>query len=209
MMTVTGHARRPRAAAFRLAIIAPLAFALAGCISSLTGRVPEQLLSLSADSAPPADAQRQGTVATSLTVLVPTVPQKLRTPRIPVQATPTSIAYVADAHWVEAPARLFQRLLSETVAARTNRLVLDESQYITGPGELLAGELLEFGIDAASGQAVVTYQALRLTGDGATVAQRRFEAREPVGEVNAANAGTALNRAANRVAADVAGWVGS
>jgi cholesterol transport system auxiliary component len=110
---------------------------------------------------------------------------------------------------VEAPARLFQRLLSETVAARTNRLVLDESQYITGPGELLAGELLEFGIEAGTNEAVVTYQALRLTGNGETVSQRRFEARQLVGEINAANVGTALNRAANRVAADVAGWLGS
>lgn len=194
----------------RLTLAVPMAaLLLGGCLSSLTGSVPDSLLTLTPDAAPPVNAQRQGTVATALTVLVPSVPQKLRTPRIPVQATPTSIAYVADAQWVEAPARLFQRLLSETVAARTNRLVLDESQYITGPGELLAGELLEFGVDAASGQAVVTYQALRLTGNGEAVAQRRFEAREPVGEVNAVNTGAALNRAANRVAADVAGWVAS
>ncbi len=190
------------------ATLAVLSLSLGGCLSSITGSVPDNLLTLSAENALPADAQRQGTVASSLTVLVPTVPQKLRTPRIPVQATPTSIAYVADAVWVEAPARLFQRLLSETVAARTNRLVLDESQYITGPGELLAGELLEFGVDAASGQVVVSYQALRLTGNGEAVAQRRFEAREGVGEINPANVGNALNRAANRVAIDVAAWVG-
>lgn len=189
------------------AMLVALALTLGGCLGALTGSVPDSLLTLSAENALAANAQRQGTVASSLTVLVPTVPQKLRTPRIPVQATPTSIAYVADAVWVEAPARLFQRLLSETVAARTNRLVLDESQYITGPGELLAGELLEFGVDAASGQAVVTYQALRLTGNGEAVAQRRFEARERVGEINAPNVGDALNRAANRVAADVAGWL--
>lgn len=197
--------RRARLAAS--AALAVAALSLGGCLSSLAGSMPASLLTLTADNAPPANAQRQGTVATSLTVLVPSVPQKLRTPRIPVQATPTSIAYVAEAQWVEAPARLFQRLLSETVAARSNRLVLDESQYITGPGELLAGELLEFGVDAASGQAVVTYQALRLTGNGEAVAQRRFEAREPVGEVNAANAGAALNRAANRVAVEVSSWL--
>lgn len=207
-MNVASHA--PRAARpAAISLLAAMALSLGGCLSSLTGPVPASLLTLSAENGLPANSMRQGTVATSLTVLVPTVPQKLRTPRIPVQATPTSIAYVADAQWVEAPARLFQRLLSETVSARTNRLVLDESQYITGPGELLAGELLEFGVDAASGQAVVTYQALRLTGNGETVAQRRFEAREGVGEINAANVGNALNRAANRVATDVAGWLGS
>ena len=204
MMNMTSRAAYLRA----IAVGTGAALFLSGCLS-LGGAVPDSLLTLSADNVPPANSARQGTVATSLTVLVPSVPQMLRTPRIPVQTTATSIAYVADAQWVEAPARLFQRLLSETVAARTNRLVLDESQYITGPGELLAGELLEFGVEAGTNEAVVTYQALRLTGNGGTVSQRRFEARELVGEVNAANVGAALNRAANRVAADVAGWVAS
>jgi cholesterol transport system auxiliary component len=186
---------------------AAAALLLSGCVG-LGGRVPDSLLTLSAENSLSATSTRQGAVATSLTVLVPTVPQKLRTPRIPVEVTSTTIAYVPDAQWVEAPARLFQRLLSETVAANTNRLVLDESQYITGPGELLAGELLDFGIEAGTNEAVVTYQALRLTGNGETVSQRRFQTRQLVGEVNAANVGMALNRAANQVAIDVASWVG-
>jgi cholesterol transport system auxiliary component len=192
----------------RLAPLVTAAVLLSGCLGSLAGRVPESLLSLRADAAPPANTQREGAVTSALTILVPNVPQKLRTQRIPVQATATTIAYVQDAQWVEAPARLFQRLLSETVSARSTRLVLDESQYITGPGEVLAGELLEFGVDAARGEAVVVYQAVRLTGNGRTVAQRRFEAREPVAPIEAQAVGAALNRAANRVAADVASWVG-
>ena len=203
------HSYQYRVRRTATATLAVLALSLGGCLSALTGSVPASLLTLSADDVLPANSARQGTVATALTVLVPSVPQKLRTPRIPVETTTTSIAYVADAVWVEAPARLFQRLLSETVAARTNRLVLDESQYITGPGELLAGELLEFGIEAGTNEAVVTYQALRLTSNGNSVSQRRFEARELVGEINPANVGSALNRAANRVAADVAAWVGN
>jgi cholesterol transport system auxiliary component len=179
---------------------------LGGCVS-LGGSTPDTLLTLRAEAAPAANMARTGTPASALTVLVPNVPQKLRTPRIPVQADATNLAYVEDAQWVDAPARLFQRLLSETIAARTDRLVLDESQYVTGPGDVLSGELLEFGVDVPSGQAVVVYQAMRLTGDGRTIAQRRFEAREAVSPVEAGPVGIALNRAANRVAADVAGWV--
>ncbi len=190
-----------------LIALAGAALMLSGCISALTGRVPDSLLTLRAEAAPAPAMTRTGTAATALTVLVPTVPQALRTPRIPVQADATSLAYVADAQWVEAPARLFQRLLAETIAARTSRLVLDESQYVTGPGDLLSGELLEFGVDAGSGQAIVTYQAMRLTGDGATIAQRRFTAREAVAVVDAPTVGAALNRAANRVAVDVAAWI--
>jgi cholesterol transport system auxiliary component len=190
-----------------LSALVVAALTLSGCLGSLAGRVPDSLLTLSADEQPPARSAREGTVATSLTVLVPSVPQKLRTPRIPVITSDTSIAYVQNAQWVEPPARLFQRLLSETVAARTNRLVLDESQYISERGELLAGELLEFGIEAGTNEAVVTFQAMRVARNGETVSQRRFEARQLVGEVNAANVGVALNRAANEVAAEVAAWV--
>ena len=199
----------PRAFHRCLALIAMPAFALAlgGCLS-LGGKVPDSLLTLRSDRAPAANATQSGRVEAALTVLVPNTPQKLRTNRIPVQSDATNIAYVQDAQWVEPPARLFQRLLSETIAAGGTRLVLDESQYITGPGELLSGELLEFGVDAPRGEVVIVYQAMRLTGDGASVAQRRFEAREPVSPIEAGPVGAALNRAANRVAADVAAWIG-
>lgn len=193
----------------RAIALAPVAAVLlTGCIS-FGAKPPPTLLTLSTAAAPAVDSVRTGTSATALTVLIPTVPQKLRTARVPVQANATSLAYLKDAQWVEAPARLFQRLLAETVAARGNRLVLDESQYVTGPGEMLSGELLEFGVDAGTNQAVVIFQALRLDRTGANIVQRRFEARESIGELTPANAGVALNRAANRVASDVAGWVES
>ncbi len=179
---------------------------LAGCIS-FGGKTPPSLLNLSADSAPATNAARSGSAQTALTVVIPSVPQKLRTPRVPVETGGTQLAYLKDAQWVEPPARLFQRLLSETLSAGGQRLVLTETELITGPGELLSGDLLDFGVDADSNQAVVTYQAMRLTNDGSMISQRRFAARETVGELTPANAGAALNRAANRVAADVAIWM--
>lgn len=150
------------------------------------------------------------TEAQALTILIPTAPQKLRTVRIPVQQDGSSVAYVQDAQWVEAPQRLFQRLISETVAARTSRVVLDEGQYLTAPGEQLAGQLMEFGVDARTNEAVVVYQAMLVAAGGKSVTQRRFEVREALGgKVEAKSVGEALARAANKIAVEVADWLAS
>ena len=89
------------------------------------------------------------------------------------------------------------------------RVVLDEGQYLTAPGEQLAGQLMEFGVDARSNEVVVAYQAMLVAAGGKTVTQRRFEVREAIdGKVEAKPVGEALTRAANKVAVDVAGWLG-
>ena len=189
-------------------LVAVAAVSLSGCIG-LGGKTPPFLLTLDAEAAPPAGGARTAAEAATLTILIPTAPQKLRTTRIPVQQDEASVAYVKDAQWVEAPSRLFQRLVSETVSARTSRVVLDEGQYLTAPGEQLAGQLMEFGVDARTNEAVVVYQAMLVAAGGKTVTQRRFEAREAIGgKVEAKPVGEALARAANRVASDVTGWLG-
>lgn len=196
----------PRLTAPIIAAIAA-SLALSGCLS-FGASVPDSLMTLSTNAAPaPAGAVRTGTMTSALIVLVPTVPQKLRTPRIPVQSSDTSVAYLAKAQWVEPPSRLFQRLLTETIGAGGERVVLSESELVTGPGELLSGELAEFGVDARTNQVVVVYQAARVQQDGTVIVQQRFEAREQVSEITAASVGPALNRAANRVAADVSAWL--
>lgn len=187
---------------------ATLVLTLSGCIG-LGGKTPPFLLTMDADAAPTAGAARTAAEAATLTILIPTAPQKLRTTRIPVQQDGASVTYVKDAQWVEAPSRLFQRLVSETVAARTSRVVLDEGQYLTAPGEQLAGQLMEFGVDARSNEAVVVFQAMLVSAGGKTVTQRRFEVRESIGgKVEAKPVGEALTRAANKVAVDVATWLG-
>lgn len=192
--------RAPLLAAF-------MAVSLSGCIG-LGGKTPPFLLTLDADAAPAVGAARTASDAATLTILIPTAPQKLRTPRIPVQQDDASVTYVKDAQWVEAPQRLFQRLVSETVAARTSRVVLDEGQYLTAPGEQLAGQLMDFGVDARSNEAVVVYQAMLVAAGGKTITQRRFEVREPItGKIEAKPVGEALTRAANKIAVDVAGWL--
>lgn len=189
-------------------LVAIAAVTLSGCIG-LGSKPPPFLLTLDPAAAPQSGTARTAAEAATLTILIPTAPQKLRTTRIPVQQDDTSVTYVKDAQWVEAPQRLFQRLVSETVAARTSRVVLDEGQYLTAPGEQLAGQLMEFGVDARSNEAVVAYQAMLVSAGGKTVTQRRFEVREAIGgKVEAKPVGEALARAANKVAADVAGWLG-
>jgi len=189
-------------------LVAIAAVSLSACIG-LGGKTPPFLLTLDADAAPTAGGARTSAESATLTILIPTAPQKLRTTRIPVQQDGSSVTYVKDAQWVEAPSRLFQRLVSETVSARTTRVVLDEGQYLTAPGEQLAGQLMEFGVDAGSNEVVVIYQAMLVSAGGKTVTQRRFEAREPIGgKVEAKPVGEALKRAANKVAGDVTGWLG-
>lgn len=192
---------------FRTAFLLTTAFALAGCVNLGGGKAPPFLLTLDADAVPAAGTTRSNAEARPLTVLVPTAPQKLRTPRIPVQQDDGSVAYVVAAQWVDAPQRLFQRLLADTLGAKTGRLILDDGQFLTAPGEQLAGQLIEFGVDARSNEAVVVFQAMIVSGGGKTVRQQRFEAREAVAAIEARSAAAALTRAANNVAGDVAKWV--
>ena len=181
-----------------------LALALSGCIS-FGSEPPKQLLSLTATQAvAPGTAQTVG-AGQAITVLLPGVSTELATARVPVQATPTSLAYLKDAQWVEAPNRLFARLLGETIEARTGKPVLSGRQFAFDPGVRVSGQLLRFGVDAASSSVVVTFDAAAATG--ADIKTRRFEARVPVSEIKAEPVGVALNQAANQVAAEVADWL--
>ena len=193
-----------------IAIASVASLSLSACISLGGGDPPDSLFTLTTAAQPaPATSVRSGTVGSALIILAPTVPQKLRTARIPVQSSDTTIAYLVDAQWVEPPSRLFQRLLTETIGAGGDRVVLSENELVTGPGELLSGELVDFGVDARTSEVVVAYQAARLQQDGTLIIQRRFEARQRISEVTPALVSEALNRAANDVAGQVALWVGN
>src|SRR5687768_1362426 len=182
------------------------ALALAGCIS-FGAKPPPTLMRLTADNARSAPASRSASAGSVITVVVPTVAQELRTPRVPVRTGDTQVAYLKDAVWVEAPNALFGRLLSETIAARTGRVVLDPKQFTLDPGIRLTGTLETFGLQADRMEAVAVYDAALARG-GDSVETRRFEARVPVVALDAASAAPALNEAANKVAADVAAWIG-
>lgn len=180
---------------------------LAGCSLGLTQKAPPFLLTLTPDERPAASAGAMVEEGDRLTVATPLAPQAIATTRVPVAQGQTALAYVPKAVWVEQPARLFQRLVAETIRVRSGRVVLDPRQFSMTPGGLLSGQLLRFDIDEGRREAVVIYDAT-LSGEGDRPVQtRRFEARVPVSRIDARGVGPALNRAANLVARDVADWV--
>jgi cholesterol transport system auxiliary component len=190
----------------RIALTTAALVALSGCSLGLTQKPPPFLLNLVPTEAPMANDGQAVTADSAIVIAVPVVPQAIATGRVPVAQGNTAIAYIKDAMWVEPPARLFQRLLSETVRVKTGRAVLDARQAGSGAG-LLTGQLLHFEIDESSNKAVVVYDATWNAGGKRGVLNRRFEARVPVGKIAAQEAGQALNRAANQVAGEVATWV--
>lgn len=183
----------------------PFILSLGACVS-FGGKAPASMLVLTADSVVSAGTARTATTADALVIQTPEVPRKLDTNRVPVQIDASSIAYLKDAFWADKPARLMQLLLVETVSAKSGNLVLNEVDAGGKAVRILSGSLLEFGIDAATNEAVVVYDAVKIMR-GNPAEKRRFESRRPVAAVEAAPTGAALNAAANDVAAQVAAWV--
>lgn len=184
-----------------------LILTLPGCIS-FGGKPPAQLLSLDAAQKVAPGTVRSAASGTSITVADPEAPKLLDTVRVPVRTTPTSLAYVTDVQWADTPRHLFQRLLSETIAATSNRIVLDPGQYSADAGQRLMGELVEFGLDEASNSAIVTFDAILAGPGGTAITRQRFTASVPVGaKITATSVGVPLNSAANKVATDVAAWL--
>ena len=196
-----------------LRIAVPVAFAVGLGACSLGGmlggggKTPANLLSLTPQAPLPEQIVRSASAGEAVTIGVPAIARELRTVRVPVQVSPTQVAYVTDLQWVDTPDRLFQELLSETVRRTTSRVVLDTKQATLDPGVSVTGELQRFGYDQASGNVIVRYDAAKAAAGGNRVDTRRFEARIPASG-DAATVGPAINQAANQVALEVASWIG-
>lgn len=190
----------------RLSIVALGALALSACLGG-GKKVPPTLLTLTSSVAAPETINRTSAPGETIMIDVPVIPKELATTRVPAQVGPTAIAYVEDLQWVESPDRLFQDLVQETVMRSTGRVVLDPRQSGFDPGMRLTGTLSRFGYDAQEGAVIVRYDAALNVPGGSQVQTRRFEAREPA-DGTASTVGPALNAAANRVASEVAQWVG-
>jgi cholesterol transport system auxiliary component len=196
-----------------LRIAAPIALALAlsACMGGLLGgggKTPPWLLTLTPQAPAPESIARTAGPGEAVTIELPVVPREIRTNRVPVHSGPIAIAYVENLTWVDTPDRLFQDLLTETVTRTTNRVVLDPKQSSLDPGVTVTGNLSRFGYDAGEGVVVVRYDAAMTRAGGTGVATRRFEAREPA-DGTSSSVAPAINAAANRVAIEVAQWVGS
>ncbi|WP_086736759.1 ABC-type transport auxiliary lipoprotein family protein [Erythrobacter colymbi] len=192
---------------FRPVLLAvPLALALTGCIS-LGGDPPASLLTLSpAATAPAGPGVAAGAERPVIAVMAFDTPAKLDVIRVPVAVSDTELAYLKEAFWVEKPARLFRRLVGETIRSRGQALVIDGDDTTTLATVTLQGTLIDMGYDAQTSSAVVRFDAVRITKDG-TVTTRRFEAKETGVVAETRAVGAALNIAANRIAKDIADWV--
>lgn len=184
----------------------PLTLGLSGCIS-FGAKPPPSLLTLTAATPVAAGTTQAAPGANTITIAVPSVPQEIATLRVPVRSTPTTVAYLKDALWVEAPNRLFARLLADAVTTRTGRVVIG-NRLFGETGATMTGDLRSFGVDAATTSVVVTFDAALIRQSGSPLEKRRFEASVPVGAVTPGEVGVALNQAANQVAGEVADWVG-
>ena len=126
---------------------------------------------------------------------------------MPAQVGPTAIAYIKDLQWVDTPDRLFQDLLEETVTADDLPRRARSQAVGARSRRDVSGQLSRFGYDAQEGSVLVRYDAAMSRPAARAVETRRFEAREPA-DGTARTVGPALNAAANRVAMEVAQWVG-
>jgi cholesterol transport system auxiliary component len=192
--------------AARWAILPALALTLSGCLS-LGKDPPDSLLNLTPAAQAAAGTGATGTSDTALAILDLQAPQKLNVTRVPVTTGDSSLAYLKDAEWVEKPARLFGRLLADTVRAKGNRLLVNGTDLEFQAASKLSGTLSAMDYDAATGSVVVRFDAVLQSGDS-QVTTRRFEAIIPGVAAEPAAVGEALNRAANRVADEVAEWAG-
>jgi len=180
--------------------------ALAGCVSLGGGKVPDMLITLTADQPAPAGALASGAAGNAIVILDPDADRRLDVDRVPVQVSASSVAYLKDALWVERPARQFRRLLAETLRARADRVVVEGSDFEVSGGTVVSGRLTQMGYDAA-GQAVVVQFDAVVEDAGGGIRSRRFEARVPGVPARAASVGPALNEAANEVAKAAAEWI--
>ncbi len=189
-----------------------LGLSVASCsLGSMLGggaKAPPTLLTLTPEAPAPESVVRTAAAGQSVTIQVPIIPKELRSVRVPAQVGPTAVAYIKDLQWVDTPDRLFQDLVEETVVRTTSRVVLDPKQTSLDPGVTISGRLSSFGYEAGQGSVLVRYDAAMSRAGGAQVETRRFEARVPA-DGTAGTVGPALNAAANRVAMDVAQWIGS
>lgn len=187
-----------------------LAAALCGCsLGSLLGggsKTPPVLYTLTPE-APEANVARTAAVGETVTIRTPTVPKELRALRVPARLGGTQVQYVTDLQWVDTPDKLFRALVEETVRRTTSRIVLDPAQSTLDPGLVVTGQLNHFGYDVQQGMVVVEYDASIATQGGTHVESRRFQSSIPA-DGTAATVAPALNSAANRVAMDVANWIG-
>ncbi len=189
----------PNAAA-RLLLIAGLCASLAAC-----GGQPQRT---TFDLTAPGDVGRVGGARGQLVVNEPTATQALDTDRILVRDNGV-LSYLPDAQWADRLPRLFQTRLIQTfenasrlgsVGRPGDRVVADNALNV---------DIRSFGVEAATGEAVVEVTA-RIVSDrtGRVGAARAFSARLPVGSISGPASAVTLDLAMSQVLRELVKWAG-
>lgn len=191
----------------KAAAVVALSAGLAGCLGLGGSKAPPTLLKLTSQAVLPAGATLSGKAEDAILVIDPETDRSLAVSRIAVQVDDSNVAYIKNAQWVERPSHMFANLLAETIRAGGQHLVFTSDDSIAVSHNRLGGRLVDFGYDARNMSAVVRFDAVR-TGPGGAISTRRFEAVVPGVKADPDVLGPALNQAANKVAAQVAQWIG-
>jgi len=171
------------------------------------GKAPGALLTLRAPPPPPSSASNAP--PRTILVEVPGVPGTLQTLRLPVLTAETRVQYMVAASWAEQPAKLFQHVLVDTLAARPGTFAFSSAEFDGRADRRLAGTLRDFELDvrdASHPQVRIRYDAVLTGPDRALIASRRFDRTLPITDQSPQAVAEALNTATNALAGDVADW---
>lgn len=171
---------------------------------------PEALYTLSAEPAGSGQAAPVARGGRVVMVAAPAVTGALQTLRVPVEVGDTRLQYLTGAQWVEAPSKLLQRVVIDRMNA--SGLTAIGPGVNDGAQRVVASTLRRFGLDARTPgalQAGARVDAVLTDADGRLIATRSFEAVEPVASDQPQAVVQGLNRAANRLAAEITAWAGA
>ncbi|MBN8534320.1 MAG: membrane integrity-associated transporter subunit PqiC [Rhizobiales bacterium] len=191
-----------RSAWARVASAALVALLVAGC----GGGPPPATFDISA----PREGLRARPGSALIVVAEPSALAALDTNRLIVMTRGSGIAYLPDAQWADRLPKLLQVRLIQT---------FENAKRITGvgrPGDRLLpaaqvnSEIRRFGIDEASGEAVIEL-SVKIVNDrsGRIVAGNIFTRRTPAGGANGPTAAAALDLATQEILRDIVSWVSS
>ncbi len=186
-------------------MLLPVLLLSGGCVR-IGAKPPQSLLTIASHAVVKPGVTERVSDANSIALLQIGSARAIAPSRVAVRASDNSVAYVKNAVWADSPRGLFHALLTETLDARDDLVVVDLTQYGVDPRQKLSGDLVDFTIDAKARQAVVTFDASLIGPDGA-ITRRRFTASAPVREVDAKGVAAPMQVAANQVAGEVADWV--
>jgi cholesterol transport system auxiliary component len=183
----------------RIAALAPVAPALAGC--SIGGTNPPRKFSLRPLS--PLDAPGP---SWSLGIDSPKALKGLDSERIAYRAGPYELQYYADADWIDLAPEMVQRVLVRSFQNRTRLAVSDRTMGSAPPDFLLSSLLQDFQADGGKGAQVSLVATLSPANRRKIVRTKTFEASARSSDDRIEQVVGAFDEAMGRIATDLIAW---